>query len=160
MLHIEPRRIEAGAARQVAGKAARAHAATHGADFSALVAERRPIRTSGARLASPIEGLLALQGGEDGISPAIRRRAAKGMALLDTLDELRLDALSGRPSTATLDTLAGQLRDLGPSSRSKGLERVMQALELRVRVELAKCEAQREANSQALRGAAVESASR
>ena len=138
LLHIEPRRI---AASQVAGKAGRAHAATLGADFSALVAERRPIRTSGARLASPIEGLLALQGGEDGISPAIRRRAAKGMALLDTLDELRLDALGGRPSKDTLDTLAGQLRDLGPTSRSKGLERVMQALELRVRVELAKHEA-------------------
>ena len=142
MLRIEPKRIEA---KQPRG-AGRTRSA--GTDFTALVAERRPIRTAATRHAAPIEGLLALQAGEEGFSPAVRRRAARGMAVLDTLDTLRMDTLAGRSPTETLDALAGQLRALGPATTNRGLERTMAALELRAQVELAKREmGQRRASS-------------
>lgn len=142
MLHIEPKRTNARTNTRFDANAgpARMRGATSSADFSAMISERRPIRTAATRLAAPIEGLLALQCGEETISPAVRRRAGKGMNLLDTLEDLRLDTLSGRSGTETLEALAGQLELLGPASHNRGLESVMQALELRVRVELAKRE--------------------
>ena len=140
MLRIEPKIVEA----KRGPRGARPGGTTSATDFSALISERRPIRMSGARQSAPIEGLLALQSGDDSVSPAVRRRAAKGMALLDTLEDLRLDTLSGRAPEETLDHLAGQLQALGHPTHSRGLERVMQALELRVRVELAKREVARD----------------
>lgn len=142
MLRIEPKPIQA---RPSGAAGARMRGLGTGVEFAGLLAERRPIRTASARMASPIEGLLALQTGEEAIAPAVRRRAGKGLDLLDTLEDLRRETLGGREGVATLEALKDQLAALGPATADKGLERVMQALELRVRVELAKRETVREA---------------
>lgn len=139
-------RIEANTRARAAAVPARAMtgAMTGGArgEFAALVNERRAINTPAARMATPIEGLLALQAGETP-APTTRRRARKGLALLETLDDLKADMLAGRAGEGTLDALAVQIDGLGPASRNAGLEATMRSLELRVRVELAKREAAR-----------------
>ncbi|MEM7565764.1 MAG: flagellar assembly protein FliX [Pseudomonadota bacterium] len=134
-MYIEAKTIEVKTRR--AGPSP-ARTASGAPQFAALLSERRPVRSGALRGASPVEGLLSLQAGEEAIEPATRERARKGLDMLETLDALRADMLSGQAGTKTLDTLAGQLQGLGGRSQDAGLERVMKALELRVRVELAK----------------------
>lgn len=98
-----------------------------------------PARTAAA---APIAGttgidaILALQSVEgplQGKKKAVRR----GQSLLDTLDEIKADLLVGRISFERLDQLSTMLNEVRERSLP-GLDAVLDDIELRVRVELAK----------------------
>lgn len=86
--------------------------------------------------AAGLDALLALQA--VGSSTEGRRRAVRrGRALLDQLDAIKTDLLLGRVDEARLDALVTQLAGLREQSEP-GLDAVLDDIELRVRVELAK----------------------
>jgi hypothetical protein len=96
-------------------------------------------RASATEAMSPaggIEALLALQSVED---PLIAKKKAvrRGYALLDTLESIKADLLIGQVSEGRLNqlmVLIAQTRD----RRLPGLDGVLDDIELRARVELAK----------------------
>ena len=70
---------------------------------------------------------------------AERRRAIRhGHSLLDELRELQLGMVDGRVSEGTLRRLAGLVDGLRPSAADARLAAVLDAIELRAAVELAK----------------------
>ena len=98
-----------------------------------------PARTA---LAAPIastaglDAILALQA-VDGPLQGKKKAVRRGQSLLDTLDEIKADLLLGRVSFERLDRLASMLDDVRERSLP-GLDAVLDDIELRVRVELAK----------------------
>lgn len=86
--------------------------------------------------ASAIDALLAMQAAGDAIG-AKKKALRRGRALLDTLDEVQSDLLVGRVSEGRLNQLLsiiGQVRD----ETATGLDSLLDDIELRARVELAK----------------------
>ncbi len=86
--------------------------------------------------AAGIEALLALQAVEDPLF-AKKKALRRGNALLDTLESIKADLLMGRVSEGRLNqlmALVGQARERGLA----GLDHVLDDIELRARVELAK----------------------
>jgi len=84
-----------------------------------------------------VSALLALQGVED---PLHRRKRAMGRAsrILDMLEDLKLAMLEGAASPATLDNLARAVREERASTDDPRLEVVLNEIETRAAVELAK----------------------
>lgn len=86
-----------------------------------------------------VDALLALQatGG-----PLERRRRAVGRAgrILDVLDEVRVALLGGDLDVATLERLRGAVREERDGTDDPGLEAVLDQIETRAAVELAKHE--------------------
>jgi hypothetical protein len=83
-----------------------------------------------------IEALLALQSVDDPIF-AKRKAMRRGTALLDTLDDIKADLLAGKVSEGRLNqllSLIGQARE----KTLPGLDTLIDDIELRARVELAK----------------------
>ena len=83
-----------------------------------------------------LDAILALQavgGPLDGKKKAVRW----GRSLLDTLDEIKADLLVGKVSLDRLDQLASMLGELREGT-IPGLDEVLDDIDLRVRVELAK----------------------
>jgi hypothetical protein len=98
---------------------------------AARVATGQPVAA-----ASGLDALLALQAVDD---PVLGRKKAirRGTALLDTLEQIKADLLIGRVSEGRLNplmVLIGQARD----RNLPGLDGVLDDIELRARVELAK----------------------
>lgn len=91
---------------------------------------------------SDVSALMALQGVE---GPLERRRRAirRGGGLLDRLDELKLALLSGDADEASLDRLARNLREERADDGDPGLNAVLDQIDLRAAVELAKAEMRR-----------------
>ena len=87
-----------------------------------------------------VEALLALQ---DVGSPLERKRRAMRRAgrLLDTLDGLKIALLEGEISGADLDRLRRAIRDERDNTDDPALEAVLDEIELRAAVEVAKLEA-------------------
>jgi hypothetical protein len=86
-----------------------------------------------------LESILSLQEIDE---PLQRRRRAigRGDNLLDRLDELRLALIDGRLSRATLESLATLVRAQRQDAGDPGLQAVLDDIELRAAVELAKYE--------------------
>jgi hypothetical protein len=86
--------------------------------------------------AQDIGSLLALQSVSD---PSLgrRRQLRRGRALLDTLDDLKADLLLGQVSEGKLDLLMAVIGEARQRSEP-GLDAVLDDIELRARVELAK----------------------
>lgn len=109
-----------------------------GADF-VPAGGNAPARVAGnvpMQAAAGIDAILALQAVEGpltGRKKAVRR----GASLLDMLDEIKSDLLIGRISPDRLDHLAGMLSEARERSLP-GLDALLDDIELRVRVELAK----------------------
>lgn len=109
-----------------------------GAGFS-IETDAGPQRAAAAGPAaasSGIEALLALQSVDD---PLLSRKKAvrRGTALLDTLEDIKTDLLLGRVSEGRLN----QLMALITQARDRnlpGLDHIIDDIELRARVELAK----------------------
>ncbi len=83
-----------------------------------------------------LETLLALQAVDD-VRLTRRKAIRRGHQMLDTLDEMKVDMLAGRVSEGKLNqllSLVGQARE----ATLPGLDSVLDDLELRARVELAK----------------------
>lgn len=98
--------------------------------------------TSSASGVASAAALMALQGVED---PTERRRRAirRGSGLLDRLDELKLALLGGQDGTAALGRLARDLREERDEEGEPSLKAVLDQIDLRASVELAKAEMSR-----------------
>jgi hypothetical protein len=66
-----------------------------------------------------------------------KKAVRRGASLLDSLEEMRTDLLIGRVDPGRLDRMAAILSDVRERSLP-GLDAVLDDIELRVRVELAK----------------------
>jgi hypothetical protein len=102
-----------------------------GENAPARVAAAAPVAS-----AAGIDAILALQGVEDATTGR-KRAVRRGGALLDMLDDIKADLLIGRISLDRLDHLSGLLNDARERSVPE-LDGVLDEIELRVRVELAK----------------------
>jgi hypothetical protein len=82
------------------------------------------------------DAILALQQVDD---PLARKRKAvrRGLSLLDILDGIKADVLTGQVSEARLDQLMGLIA-MAREESLPGLDAVLDDIELRARVELAK----------------------
>lgn len=91
-----------------------------------------------------VSALMALQGVED---PTERRRRAirRGGGLLDRLDELKLALLSGEAGEGALERLGRGLREERPIDADPELNRLLDQIDLRAAVELAKADLRRSA---------------
>ena len=85
---------------------------------------------------SGIEGLFALQ--EVGDQGDDERAQAQGEAVLDRLEELKHGLLLGQIAPTRLDQLAKLSADAAAKARDPRLRAVLQEIELRAQVELAK----------------------
>jgi len=84
-----------------------------------------------------IDALLALQGIEDAVERR-RRFARRGTKALDMLDGLKIQIIEGRIDSATLMRLEAMLKELTERSGEPQLDGVLDAIGVRVAVELAK----------------------
>ena len=98
-----------------------------------------PTRVAGnlpAQALTGIDSILALQAVDEPLT-ARKRAVRRGTSLLDLLDEIKTDLLIGRVSADRLDRMAAVLSEMRDSSLP-GLDSLLDDIELRVRVELAK----------------------
>jgi len=91
---------------------------------------------------SDVSALMALQGVE---GPLEKRRRAirRGSGLLDRLDEIKLALLNGDADEGALDRLARSLREERADDDDKDLGALLDQIDLRASVELAKAEMRR-----------------
>ena len=116
--------------------------AAQGGGFSLSAADEAEEAADAQRMAGldgvmTVSALLALQGVED---PLSRRKRAMGRAsrILDMLDDLKVAMLEGVASPATLDNLAKTVREERDATDDPRLEDVLNEIETRAAVELAK----------------------
>jgi hypothetical protein len=86
--------------------------------------------------AAGIDALLAMQAAEDPMAGR-RKQLRRGRSLVDMLDAMRTDLVAGRTSESHLNqlmALIGQAR----TKTEPGLDALLDDIELRARVELAK----------------------
>ncbi len=107
---------------------------------TAATSATSPVASMGA--VGSLEALMALQ--EVG-GPLERRRKAMGRAnrILDVLDEMKLAMMDGSLSPDALDRLTRAVRDQRESTDDPGLESVLDEIETRAAVEMAKLEMSR-----------------
>ena len=110
-----------------------------GESFAAQLPTGEPAAASVAGNAplSGIEALLALQEVPDA-TRSRKRAVRRGTDLLDRLDDIRIGLLTGAIPVEGLKTLARQLREKRPSDIDERLSGILDEIELRVAVELAK----------------------
>ncbi len=128
-----------------AGGAIGARPATPASGFTPASAPAAATETSGPMGASSVnavsslEALMALQ--EVG-GPLERRRRAvrRGGVILSALESLKLDLLEGRLTPGTMQALARAVREQRSLTDDPGLEAVLDEIETRAAVELAKLE--------------------
>ena len=124
---------------RVSGVAGRSGArGASGADFvvGGQAAANRSAAVAMPTGVSGIEGLLALQAVGDPLERR-RRTVRRGQGLLDQLESLRRDLLVGRVDPARLDGMLDILAEARERDEP-GLDSLLDDIELRVRVELAK----------------------
>ena len=121
--------------------AARRKGAAKGPNASSFATElSSPSPAVGGEVARQIEalgGLLALQEVADPTEER-RRGKARGDEILASLDQIRLGLLDGRIPVGNLKALVKTLRDDRIEISDPGLRGVLQEIELRAAVELAK----------------------
>ena len=91
-----------------------------------------------------VSALMALQGVED-VTERRRRAIRRGHGLLDRLEELKLTLLSGDTGEGVLDRLARAAREAREDGAEPELAVVLDQIDLRAAVELAKAEVRRDA---------------
>lgn len=94
-------------------------------------------RATGASPLGSVDALIALQQ-VDEVFERRRRAARRGGKLLDILDRLRLAMLGGELGEGELTALADAVREQREASGEPGLEAVLDQIEARAAVELAK----------------------
>ena len=93
---------------------------------------------------SNVSALMALQGVED-VTERRRRAIRRGGGLLDRLEELKLALLMGEAGDGALDRLTRTLREDRPIDADAGLNSLLDQIDLRAAVELAKADLRRSA---------------
>lgn len=91
-----------------------------------------------------VGALMALQGVEDAVERR-RRAIRRGGGLLDRLDDLKLALLSGETGDGALERLSRTLREERPADADAGLNSLLDQIDLRAAVELAKADLRRNA---------------
>ncbi len=99
---------------------------------------------SGVSGVSDVSALMALQGVED-VTERRRRAIRRGGGLLDRLEELKLALLQGEAGEGALDRLSRTMREERPSDADAGLNSLLDQIDLRAAVELAKADLRRTA---------------
>jgi hypothetical protein len=122
----------------VQGRPGRKRTGESGGIFDVQAHEETQASPQGAPAArtSGLDALLSLQEVEDPLTGR-RKAMARGHDLLDTLENLKADVLAGRVSPERLGRIA-MLLSQRDSSGHPELEQVIDEIELRARVELAK----------------------
>jgi len=99
---------------------------------------RAPTPSASTKQVQSVDAILSIQGVDDAVTG--RRSALRhGHKMLDVLDDLRIGLLSGKVPPGKLKSLV-TLVDARAPSGDEELEDVLDAIELRARVELAKLE--------------------
>ena len=116
--------------------------ATKGGEFARqLGSGEQASAVGGAGPISAVDALLALQEVGDSTSEEANARArARGRVLLERLDEIRLGLLNGVIPRRTLNALAETARTQKNAAADPELAEVLEEIELRAAVELAKLE--------------------
>lgn len=127
-----------GSARKTGGVSS-----TGSTGFSALleeVAEPSAPSVSAASSVGGVEALLAAQAVGDVLQDEGRKRraVARGNDILDKLEDLRADLLTGGVSKRKLIALAQELRERRDAGLDDELNAILDEIELRAEVELAK----------------------
>jgi len=91
-----------------------------------------------------VSALMALQGVED-VTERRRRAIRRGGGLLDRLEELKLALLSGEAGEGALERLTRTLREERPVDGDAALNGLLDQIDVRAAVELAKAELRRSA---------------
>lgn len=91
-----------------------------------------------------VSALMALQGVEDATERR-RRAIRRGGGLLDRLEELKLALLMGEAGEGALERLTRTLREERPVDADAGLNNLLDQIDLRAAVELAKADLRRSA---------------
>jgi hypothetical protein len=97
----------------------------------------KPSAASAASSIGGVDSLLALQGVEDSTERR-KRFARRGKSALDLLDSLKAELLAADLRRDTLSRLQASLDQLSEKSGLAGLDSVLDEIQLRVAVELAK----------------------
>jgi hypothetical protein len=106
-------------------------------EFAELIQTEAPAQPAAATAPGAVAGLVALQ--ELGDATTRRRQAvARGAQILDELDEVRRGLLAGSLDAARLGALARTVRAARVAADDPGLAAVLDEIELRAHVELAK----------------------
>jgi len=107
-----------------------------------------PAQSSGVASAHAVMGVEALLTLQDVGSPLERKRRAVGRAsrMLDALDDIKAGLLTGELSEGDLDRLRRAVRDERSHTDDPNLEAVLDEIELRAAVEVAKLEQARAAS--------------
>lgn len=113
-----------------------------GFQLSGVSAPAAPAQVSGAAGVSRVMGVEALLALQDVESPTERKRRSVRRAdrLLDELDGLKVALLGGELSRGQLDSLARAVREQRSTTDDPKLEAVLDEIETRAAVELAKLE--------------------
>lgn len=122
-------------------------AASSGFRVAGASAPAAPTQVSSVSNVSGVMGVEALLALQDVESATERRRRSVGRAgrLLDELDGLKIALLGGELSEAQLDRLSRAVREQRAATDDPKLEAVLDEIETRAAVELAKLEASRAA---------------
>ena len=99
---------------------------------------------SAASGVADVSALMALQGVETATERR-RRAIRRGGGLLDRLEELKLALLDGSAGEGALERLSRTLREERPDDGDAGLAEVLNQIDLRAAVELAKADLRRNA---------------
>ena len=127
------------AARKQPGAARKGDAAGFSLRMNAGSATQNGAAIDGAVNLTPLGSLLAVQDdGHDHGKP--RSEYHRGMLTLDLLDELRLELLEGRPNRALLQEIEEMAQYRSETEVDAGIRDVMDEIELRAAVEIAKLE--------------------
>jgi hypothetical protein len=113
--------------------------AARGAFAAELSLGAKPAAVTGAGPVDTLEALLSVQEVPDA-SDRAKRAVRRGEDMLDRLDELRYALLAGAMPRQQLDNLARLLRGRNGELADPRLASVLDDIELRCRVELAKLE--------------------
>ena len=100
--------------------------------------------TSAPSAVADVSALMALQGVED-VTERRRRAIRRGGGLLDRLEELKMALLSGEAGDGALERLTRTLREERPVDADDGLNSLLDQIDLRAAVELAKADLRRSA---------------
>ena len=100
--------------------------------------------TASTSSVADLSALMALQGVETATERR-RRAIRRGGTLLDRLEELKLAMLSGEAGENALERLGRTLREERPQDEDAALTGLLEQIDLRAAVELAKAEVRRSA---------------
>lgn len=101
--------------------------------------------TASTSSVADVSALMALQGVETATERR-RRAIRRGGTLLDRLDELKIAMLSGEAGEGALERLGRTLREERPQDEDAALTGLLEQIDLRAAVELAKADVRRTAS--------------